>query len=67
MRRWISSKWSGKQQQLKDLCQRHQLRANDLPDAWIAAQLQVRGLVLVTFDRDFVKLLPAERLQLLSA
>jgi len=53
--------------QLKDLCQRHQLRANDLPDAWIAAQVQVRGLVLVTFDRDLVKLLPAERLQLLSA
>ena len=42
-------------------------RANDLPDAWIAAQVQVRGLVLVTFDRDLVKLLPAERLQLLSA
>ncbi|MDO5624651.1 MAG: PIN domain-containing protein [Pseudomonadota bacterium] len=51
--------------QLKDLCQRHQLRANDLPDAWIAAQVLARGLTLVTFDRDFVKLLPAERLTLL--
>jgi toxin-antitoxin system PIN domain toxin len=52
--------------QLKALCQRHQLRANDLPDAWIAAQTLARGLVLVSFDRDFVKLLPPRQLRLLS-
>ena len=51
--------------QLKALCQRHQLRANDLPDAWIAAQTLARGLVLVSFDRDFVKLLPPRQLRLL--
>ncbi|QTD46754.1 TA system VapC family ribonuclease toxin [Ottowia testudinis] len=53
--------------QLKALCQRHQLRANDLPDAWIAAQVLARDLVLVTFDRDFAKLLPPDRVQRLSA
>ncbi len=51
---------------LKTLCEARQLRANDVPDAWIAAQVLARKLVLATFDRDFQRLLGPERLQLLK-
>ena len=50
---------------LRQLCLNQQLTANDVPDAWIAASVLQHGEVLVTFDRDFQKLLPAEHLQLL--
>lgn len=51
---------------LRRLCLDHRLAANDIPDAWIAASVLQHGEILVTFDRDFQKLLPAAHLQMLS-
>jgi uncharacterized protein len=51
---------------LRTLCLDHNLSANDLPDAWIAACVMQQQEVLATFDRDFVRLLPSKRLQLLK-
>lgn len=48
------------------LCRGHRLRGNDIPDAWIAAAARHQGLVLVTMDRDFTRLLAAHELQLLG-
>jgi toxin-antitoxin system PIN domain toxin len=42
---------------LKQLAQEHNLAANDLTDAWIAATVRVLGSHLVTFDRGFKRLL----------
>lgn len=47
---------------LRQLCLDKKLAANDVPDAWIAAQVLARGEVLATFDRDFSKLLPPSHL-----
>lgn len=51
---------------LRNLCQSLELRDNDIPDAWIAACVLERQETLVTFDRDFVRLLQAGRLLLLA-
>jgi uncharacterized protein len=51
---------------LRALCIDHNLSSNDLPDAWIAACVLQQQEVLATFDRDFVRLLPSKRLQLLK-
>jgi uncharacterized protein len=51
---------------LKKLCLDLELNDNDLPDAWIAASVLQRRETLATFDRDFVRLLPAKQLLLLS-
>jgi toxin-antitoxin system PIN domain toxin len=51
---------------LRALCLDQNLSANALPDAWIAACVLQQQEVLVTFDRDFVRLLPPKRLQLLQ-
>jgi toxin-antitoxin system PIN domain toxin len=51
---------------LRALCLDQNLSANALPDAWIAACVLQQQDVLVTFDRDFVRLLPPKRLQLLQ-
>lgn len=51
---------------LRALCLDKNLSANALPDAWIAACVLQQQEVLVTFDRDFVRLLPPKRLQLLQ-
>ena len=51
---------------LRNLCQILELRDNDIPDAWIAACVLERQETLATFDRDFVRLLPAGRLVLLA-
>ena len=51
---------------LRALCLDHHLSANALPDAWIAACVMQQQEVLITFDRDFVRLLPPKRLQLLQ-
>lgn len=42
---------------LRQLCLDKQLGGNDLPDAWLSAAVAHRGEHLVTFDRDFRKLL----------
>jgi len=42
----------------------HNLSANDLPNAWIAACVLPQQKMLATFDRDFARLLPFKRLQL---
>ena len=52
---------------LRQLCLDHKLRANDLPDAWLAATVMQLGEHLVTFDGDFKKLLRRDRLTVLTA
>jgi predicted nucleic acid-binding protein len=42
------------------------LSDNEVPDAWIAASVLQRQETLVTFDRDFVRLLPTKQLLLLK-
>ncbi|MDP1690596.1 MAG: PIN domain-containing protein [Burkholderiaceae bacterium] len=42
---------------LRAMCLNKTLRANDLPDAWIAAAVQQMGDQLASFDVDFKKLL----------
>lgn len=42
------------------------LRGNLVTDAWIASSVQSLSEHLVTFDRDFLQLLPAEDLTLLK-
>lgn len=46
---------------LRTLCAEHALSANDVPDAWLAAAVTCQGEHLVTFDRDFRRLLPRGR------
>ena len=52
---------------LESLCREHGLSGNAISDAWIAAAVLTRSECLATFDRDFVPLLPARRLVLLTA
>jgi toxin-antitoxin system PIN domain toxin len=51
---------------LKKLCLELDLSDNEVPDAWIAASVLQRQETLVTFDRDFVRLLPTKQLLLLK-
>ena len=51
---------------LRQLCLDKNLSGNDLPDAWLSAAVAHRGEHLVTFDRDFRKLLPRGHFTLLS-
>lgn len=39
------------------LCTQHKLCGNAIPDAWIAAAAQSHHLLLVTFDKDFRRLM----------
>ena len=50
---------------LRRLVHQHQLTANDVPDAWIAAAVQTAGTRLVTFDRGFQRWLGRSELMLL--
>ena len=50
---------------LRQLCLDKQLTSNDLPDAWLSAAVTHRGEHLVTFDRDFRKLLTRSQFTLL--
>lgn len=59
----VEGEWA----QLRTLCIDQSLKGNDLPDAWIAASVLQRQETLVTFDRDFITLLPPKRLQLLQS
>lgn len=51
---------------LRALCLEHSLTGNDMPDAWIAACVLQQQETLATFDKDFVRLLPANQLHLLQ-
>lgn len=52
---------------LRQLCLDKKLSGNDLPDAWLAAAVAQRGEHLVSFDRDFRKLLGRAQLTLLES
>ena len=52
---------------LRQLCLDKSLGGNDLPDAWLAAAVDQLGEHLVSFDRDFKKLLGRARFTLLQA
>ncbi|MEW6704852.1 MAG: TA system VapC family ribonuclease toxin [Pseudomonadota bacterium] len=56
----------GEWPRLRALCLSKKLRANSLPDAWIAAATQQLGEHLVTFDADFRKLLKRAEFTLLA-
>ena len=51
---------------LRELATAHDLSANDLTDAWIAAAVRTIGSHLVTFDRGFTRLLGRNELTVLS-
>jgi hypothetical protein len=51
---------------LRQLCLDKQLGGNDLPDAWLSAAVEQLGEHLVSFDRDFRKLLTRSRFTLLE-
>lgn len=52
---------------LRQLCVEKQLAGNELPDAWLAAATTQLGEHLVSFDRDFRKLLGRAQFTLLVA
>jgi uncharacterized protein len=52
---------------LRQLSLDKRLRGNDLPDAWLAASVEHLGEHLVSFDRDFKKLLRRARFTLLES
>lgn len=58
----LASGWDA----LARLCEREQLTANAVPDAWIAVAVQAHAEHLVTFDGDFRTLLPSAHLTLLE-
>ncbi len=58
----LGPEWS----KLRRLCLDKQPGGNDLPDAWLAAAVSHLGGHLVTFDRDFRKLLGRGQLTLLT-
>ena len=47
--------------ELRQLCLDRQLGGNDVPDAWLSAAVAHLGEHLVSFDRDFRKLLARDR------
>jgi uncharacterized protein len=51
---------------LRQLCLDKKLSGNDLPDAWLSAAVAHLGEHLVSFDRDFRKLLARGQLTLLA-
>ena len=51
---------------LRQLCLEMQLGGNSLPDAWLAAATLHLGEHLVSFDRDFRKLISRSQLTLLE-
>ena len=51
---------------LRQLSQNKQLDGNDLPDAWLSAAVVHLGENLVSFDRDFRKLLARSQFTLLA-
>ncbi len=53
----VGSEWS----KLRQLCLEKHLCGNDVPDAWLSAAVAQMGEHLVSFDRDFRKLLTRGR------
>jgi uncharacterized protein len=51
---------------LRQLCIDKQLKGNDLPDAWLAVATVHLGEHLVSFDRDFKKLMGRSQFTLLE-
>jgi len=51
---------------LRQLCLDKQLSGNDVPDAWLSAAVAHLGEHLVSFDRDFRKLLARSQFTLLA-
>jgi len=51
---------------LRQLCLDKKLRGNELPDAWLSAAVAYLGEHLVSFDRDFRKLLARGQFTLLA-
>ena len=51
---------------LRQLCLDKQLKGNDLPDAWLAAATLHLGEHLVSFDRDFKRLIGRSQFTLLE-
>jgi len=58
----LGSEWSN----LRQLCLDKQLAGNDVPDAWLSAAVMQLGEHLVSFDRDFRKLLARNQFTLLA-
>ena len=52
---------------LRQLCLDRQLGGNDVPDAWLSAAVAHLGEHLVSFDRDFRKLLGRSQFTLLAS
>jgi toxin-antitoxin system PIN domain toxin len=57
----LGPEWS----KLRQLCVDKQLGGNDVPDAWLSAAVAHLGEHLVSFDRDFRKLLARSQFTLL--
>jgi toxin-antitoxin system PIN domain toxin len=57
----LGPEWS----KLRQLCLDKKLSGNDLPDAWLSAAVAHSGEHLVSFDRDFRKLLARNQFTLL--
>jgi hypothetical protein len=58
----LGPEWS----KLRQLCLDKQLGGNDVPDAWLSAAVAYMGEHLVSFDRDFRKLLARGQFTLLK-
>jgi len=58
----LGPEWS----KLRQLCLEKKLGGNDLPDAWLSAAVVHLGEHLVSFDRDFRKLLARKYFTLLA-
>lgn len=52
---------------LRQLCLEKQLKGNSVPDAWLAAATSQLGEHLVSFDRDFRKLISRSQFTLLES
>ena len=58
----LGPEWS----KLRQLCLDKQIGGNDVPDAWLSAAVSHMGEHLVSFDRDFRKLLARGQFTLLK-
>ena len=59
----LSEEWS----EFHELCVKWKMRANDVPDAWLAAAVLRQSEHLVSFDAGFSRWLPRSRFTLLKA
>ena len=59
----LGAEWA----ELQKLCVAKNLSGNDVPDAWLAAATSQIGEHLVTFDKDFKRLLPRNHVTILNS